>query len=361
MLEPWARAAMMLAALLLTAQVATAGEQPETAFSVHRGAGTCCDASEAGGPELDDCLRQVLAENVAANQGDMSGKIGVVSFYDAKLRAGYAPYAQFVNAAWAETHEHVMVLEDELSAGKWLELRDIRWTKLGVMLKALEPGGWCSECKGIAWVDADLAVVGFDLDLSALMARSPHTSAWLSQDVDVRHLVNTGFILVRNDAHGRALVRAWWAQDHGSNEQAAFTRLWQQNGPPQEREGQARPDSGPSPADAVAARARGDPAPERAQLRLLPSGREAQRRREGPSLDGSVGQGDRHMPSHTVTDRHMPFHTVAYRCIPLRTPFERRCAVRSSARPPARSARQPLRRRAHPSRCPQARCRRNWG
>ena len=31
-------------------------------------------------------------------------------------------------------------------------------------------------------------------------------------------MVNSGFILARNDAHGLAVLRAWWAQDHGQNE-----------------------------------------------------------------------------------------------------------------------------------------------
>ena len=54
------------------------------------------------------------------------------------------------------------------------------------MLKALEPGGWCANCKGVAWVDADLAVISFGLDLAALMASSPQASVWMSQDAHPR-------------------------------------------------------------------------------------------------------------------------------------------------------------------------------
>lgn len=172
-----------LAASFVAAQ--NAGEQPETAFSVHHGVGTCCAARQMGTAALDDCLKGVLRRQRRV-WGEMSSKIGIISFYDANLRASFAPYAQFVNAAWAETHGHAMVLEDDHSAGEWREPRDIRWTKIGVMLKALEPGGWCANCKGVAWVDADLAVISFGLDLAALMASSPQASVWMSQDAHPR-------------------------------------------------------------------------------------------------------------------------------------------------------------------------------
>ena len=174
----------MLAASFVAAQI-DAGEQPETAFSVHHGVGTCCAARQMGTAALDDCLKGVLRRQRRV-WGEMSSKIGILSFYDANLRATFAPYAQFVNAAWAETHGHAMVLEDDHSAGEWREPRDIRWTKIGVMLKALEPGGWCANCKGVAWVDADLAVISFGLDLAALMASSPQASVWMSQDAHPR-------------------------------------------------------------------------------------------------------------------------------------------------------------------------------
>jgi hypothetical protein len=74
-------------------------------------------------------------------------------------------------------------------------------------------------------------VLGFSLSLQEILTQNPDASLVLSGDVDARNMVNTGFILLRNDAFGLKVLREWWAQDHTANEQAAFNRMWQLNAP----------------------------------------------------------------------------------------------------------------------------------
>ena len=93
----------VLLCALLSGSVASSQSEPETTFSANRGVGKCCALLKEGADPVtfDDCLKEQLEHRHAehARADDTRTQVGLVTFYDEKLRTSYAPFAAFVNAA----------------------------------------------------------------------------------------------------------------------------------------------------------------------------------------------------------------------------------------------------------------------
>lgn len=91
---------------------------------------------------------------------------GTPNIYD------YASYAFAINAAYAIHNGYYVAFRDDQVLNDVDEISDVRWTKVKLLLDALDPEhGWAKDLDYVAWVDADLVFMEFSLRLELVAGR----------------------------------------------------------------------------------------------------------------------------------------------------------------------------------------------
>ncbi|KAJ1436071.1 hypothetical protein B484DRAFT_263397, partial [Ochromonadaceae sp. CCMP2298] len=137
--------------------------------------------------------------------------VGIVTFATRSIWS-YAAYAFAVNFAYAQHNGYSIVLMDETTVDAAAVDADSRWTKVRVLLDALDPlTGWAKDMDYLVWVDADLVFLDFQLRLEQLAAEFPRAHILASAEhAGSTTLINSGSLVVRNSRWSRDFLRDWW-------------------------------------------------------------------------------------------------------------------------------------------------------
>lgn len=125
----------------------------------------------------------------------------------------YALYSFAVNSVYALHHGYNLVSTTSEN-GFEFETQDQRWNKVKIMetfVTALNQAHLSDENRYLVWLDSDLIVLNFNLDLSELVAQHPQADLIISADVEpLNGMVNTGCMIVRVSEWSRRFFQEWW-------------------------------------------------------------------------------------------------------------------------------------------------------
>ena len=234
-------------------------------------------------------------------------RFAIISYANNQI-SDYASYAALLNAIWARSHGYLFALADSRHAA--YEFRDARWNKVKIVERALSsalsskqirieldhhttsnPGtesatyhdgiageseAWGHGADYVLWLDSDLVVLDFALDLEAVLKTSHskpdkngaetrfgaaatslvtndmplssdcesnagesacHADTTADVEFDIiacrdprpeNGLINTGALLVKASNASLHFFRRWWSMDRAAGmDQHAFDRLWE--------------------------------------------------------------------------------------------------------------------------------------
>lgn len=138
----------------------------------------------------------------------------------------YAGYAVAINYVYASIHGYSLRIVDEteyikmqIAARKRQYDKDPRWNKvvylMNTLKELLDDSSQVSSDhktdKYLVWLDADLAVVNFKLDVKALISQHPDAEVIMSRDkADAPFVSNSGCIIVRVSGWSLRFLELWW-------------------------------------------------------------------------------------------------------------------------------------------------------
>jgi len=136
----------------------------------------------------------------------------LVTFVDDKI-LDYAAYGIAVNAVYASIQGYSIIIINQ-EKWKYSEVEDPRWNKVKILYDLLDPlSGQARHVEYIVWMDADLVIMNFSLNLIGLFLEHSEADMILSADMaDSPTIANTGLIMVRNTHWSREFLRTWWSR-----------------------------------------------------------------------------------------------------------------------------------------------------
>lgn len=142
--------------------------------------------------------------------------LGII-FYSTEGISDYASYSLAVTMEYAKHHGYHLLAYNE-STGNF-DGNDHRWNKVRLLYEAIHPvTGIARYWDYIVWVDADLIVLDFELNLDHIISSSVHTHGlynkghlWFSAEhAGSSTRVNSGMVIVRNSVWSYNFLVAWW-------------------------------------------------------------------------------------------------------------------------------------------------------
>ena len=125
----------------------------------------------------------------------------------------FASYHAALVTAYARhnKYDYKFITPDMAIAKGAVEHEDIRWTKVKLLIDALDPiVGWARDSEFVAWIDADAVLLDFGMRLETI-ANDQFPGAHFLASADIRQgYINSGFLLVRNSAWLRSFLQRWW-------------------------------------------------------------------------------------------------------------------------------------------------------
>lgn len=122
----------------------------------------------------------------------------------------YAAHTALVNGAFFEHGRYAARLLSH-ETGDDFHPKDRRWNKIRAVVRAFtddEGGGWAKNTRALAFIDTDLLILDWTLDVAEVLDGHPDADVILSADaLDVG---NTGFLIIRNTAWALSFFQEWW-------------------------------------------------------------------------------------------------------------------------------------------------------
>lgn len=131
--------------------------------------------------------------------------------YDTTDILDYALYAFAINSAFAY-HRNYDIHSTSSLGGFEYEKRDQRWNKVKIVHSIIaELVDRNVTDKYIVWMDSDLIVLNFDLDILELTVAHPQADIIASQDVEpLNGIINTGCMIIRSTNWALQFLDEWW-------------------------------------------------------------------------------------------------------------------------------------------------------
>ena len=161
----------------------------------------------------------------------------------------YSAYSSGINAAYAASRGYSYTMLDEKSFDAErlnLNTTDSRWFKVAILSQVLAAVRRIAtsnhsyhDAEYVVWVDADLSVINFELDIAELGAAHPDADIVMSQDIAKAPFVsNSGMVIVRNSDWAEKFLKLWWSSYDRNRccDQNAFTWLYDRRHPSDIRE-----------------------------------------------------------------------------------------------------------------------------
>ena len=124
-----------------------------------------------------------------------------------------------------------------------LNTTDSRWFKVAILsniLAAVRSSATSNnDTKYVVWLDADLSVIDFELDIAELGAAYPNADIFMSKDIEKAPFVsNSGMIVVRCSDWAERFLKLWWSSYDRNRccDQNSFTWLYDRRHPSDIRE-----------------------------------------------------------------------------------------------------------------------------
>ena len=147
----------------------------------------------------------------------------------------YSSYSLFINGVFSVLHDIGYKIYDEDAYKQKEKLdEDSRWNKVKYLMDEVRKNLHSSTVEWIAWVDADLAIIDFNFNITSLISNYSDAEVIMSRDKATAPFVaNSGFIIVKVSHWSLNFLELWW--DTYSREtccdQNALTWLYQRNLP----------------------------------------------------------------------------------------------------------------------------------
>lgn len=120
----------------------------------------------------------------------------------------FAKYQGVVMSAYAEVNNYNYFLSIQPLHSKSVD--DPRWHKIEILRQALDPSmGVARGSDYLVWIDADAIILDFDLRIEKICEQFPHADLIASSDIRMG-LINTGFLILRNNAWASHFLSRWW-------------------------------------------------------------------------------------------------------------------------------------------------------
>ena len=146
----------------------------------------------------------------------------------------YSAYSVGINSAYADKMGYgFSILHENSFETKYLPTKDSRWFKVAILIDQLMKKS--SSIEYFVWIDADFAVIDFDLDISKIGHLYPNSDIIMSKDIDKAPFVsNSGMVIVRNTQWAQQFLQLWWSSYDKNRccDQNAFTWLYERDYPP---------------------------------------------------------------------------------------------------------------------------------
>jgi hypothetical protein len=237
-------------------------------------ASNCC-LHQGNSSLLLSCVHDALAMTVVDTP--ISGPtfdLGII-FYSTAEISDYASYSLAVMLEYAKHHGYHLLAYNETTGS--FDANDHRWNKVRLLSDALDPThGVARYWDYVVWVDADLIVLDFELNLDRIVSDTTSNHGlynkghiWLSAEHGGSSTrVNSGMVVVRNSVWARNFLLAWWtfADRRLYSDQEQFDLLFSAL--------ESLANAGGDGSDALSLQARHqDPQVEELLLRLVPAAR----------------------------------------------------------------------------------------
>jgi hypothetical protein len=145
----------------------------------------------------------------------------------------YSAYAMFINAVYSFVSNTAFKIYDEDIYKMEVPLdADARWNKVKYLMDEINLNS--SHPEWIVWLDADLIVVDWSLNITQLVSQYPQAEIIMSKDkVTAPFVSNSGFIIVRNSLWSYQFLDLWWNTYNRKTccDQNALTWLYQRKVP----------------------------------------------------------------------------------------------------------------------------------
>jgi hypothetical protein len=145
----------------------------------------------------------------------------------------YSAYAMFINAVYSLVSNADFQIYDEDVYKMEVPLdADARWNKVKYLMDEINLNA--SHPEWIVWLDADLIVVDWSLNITQLVSQYPQAEIIMSKDkVTAPFVSNSGFIIVRNSLWSYQFLDLWWNTYNRKTccDQNALTWLYQRKVP----------------------------------------------------------------------------------------------------------------------------------
>lgn len=194
----------------------------------------------------DDYVKKTPGESSTIRPERIS--VHLVTYASSDI-TGYSAYSSGINAAYAASRGYSYTILDEkaFDAGRLkLNTTDSRWFKVAILSQVLAavrriPSSNYSnhDAEYVVWVDADLSVINFELDIAELGATHPNADIFMSQDIAKAPFVsNSGMVVVRSSDWAERFLKLWWSSYDRNRccDQNAFTWLYDRRHPADIRE-----------------------------------------------------------------------------------------------------------------------------
>lgn len=148
----------------------------------------------------------------------------------------YASYSFTINAAYAINNGYSFEAKTNFVIPSMKpNTSDARWMKIALLIDSMEKSHLETQSfKNFVWIDADLAILDFNMKIIQIVDAYPQADIIMSKDIQKAPFVsNSGLIIVRNTEWARRFLRIWW-NSYDKNrccDQNAFTWLYDRDYP----------------------------------------------------------------------------------------------------------------------------------
>lgn len=156
------------------------------------------------------CVNRTTRDlNFIPSTDSSSSKIAFAMFASDDIYS-FASFSSLLISLYAQSRGYEFRLLNA-DTGDDYSNEDMRWNKVKSSLMALHPKyGWARNVDALVYVDADLAILDFSLDIDTYLLK--HSTYDLIMSADALDVGNTGFLIIRNTNWSRKFFAAWWLQ-----------------------------------------------------------------------------------------------------------------------------------------------------
>eukprot|EP01031_Cornospumella_fuschlensis_P031890 gene31890-38557_t len=135
-------------------------------------------------------------------------RLAIVTSVTPDIVPKYAGHALAVNAVYAERRGYAYHIFSEDQHSQLQLDADARWNKVLFLLETMK----AHDYEYVAWVDADLVILDFSLDLVAIANQHHTADIIMSKDKATAPFIgNTGLIIIRNTNWSMEFLQKWWS------------------------------------------------------------------------------------------------------------------------------------------------------